>query len=95
MVRICYSDAGKSRCFTRQITLAVWLMHLDCCSNPFRSYLLRPEEDTFSCSCSWPKCIAIRKKLLGGRNMLQEPSAFSVCDVAGDVAIASLKKHRS
>ncbi|GMH02175.1 hypothetical protein Nepgr_004014 [Nepenthes gracilis] len=42
-----------------------------------------------------PKCIAFRKKLLGGWNMLQEPSALTKCDVAGDVASTSLKKHRS
>ncbi|GMH08566.1 hypothetical protein Nepgr_010406 [Nepenthes gracilis] len=67
----------------------------DSCSIPFRSCLLRLEEDTFGCSCSWPKCIAIRQKLLGGRNLVQEPSAIAECDVAGDVAGASLKKHRS
>ncbi|GMH00766.1 hypothetical protein Nepgr_002605 [Nepenthes gracilis] len=44
--------------------------------------------------CCFTRQIALAK-LLGGRNMLQEPSAFTECDVAGDVAGGSLKKHRS
>ncbi|GMH22882.1 hypothetical protein Nepgr_024725 [Nepenthes gracilis] len=34
----------------------------------------------------WPKCIANRQKLLGGRILMQVSSAIAECDVAGDAA---------